>query len=251
MMSAPVCLKQILSHKEKTCSKVKTCLMLDLGRKEYEQSLVVQNLVAEWRKKKRIPDCLIFVEYPHLITLGRSGSIQHLLADRSMLEKHGVGFFLANRGGDITYHGPGQFIAYPVMDLKEWQPDVGRYLRSLEHCIINTLADFGVLADSIPELTGVWVGDKKIASIGIRTSQWVTSHGLALNVSPDLSYFDFIVPCGLRSKGVTSMMEILGAVVDTSEIKRRFCVHFSQIFERDLAPWRAVSIDWQTSGCFA
>jgi len=251
MMPALARIEQIFSHQEKTCGEAKACLMLDLGRTEYEHSLVVQNLVAEWRKKKKIPDCVIFVEYPHLITLGRSGSIGHLLADRSMLEKHGVGFFLADRGGDITYHGPGQFIAYPVMDLKEWRRDVGCYLRSLEHCIINTLADFGVLSDSIPGLTGVWVGDKKIASIGIRTSQWVTSHGLALNVSPDLSYFDLIVPCGLTSKGVTSMMETLGTVVDTSEIKRRFCVHFSQIFERDLAPWRAVSVGWQTTGCFA
>jgi lipoate-protein ligase B len=237
MALAPAYLEPISSLVERNSGKVKSCLILDLGRKEYEHSLVFQNLVLERRKKKEIPDCVIFVEYPHLITLGRSGSIQHLLASKSALEEHGVGFFFTDRGGDITYHGPGQFIAYPVIDLKEWHRDLGRYLRSLEHCVIDTLADFGILAQSIPGLTGIWVGDKKIASIGIRTSQWVTSHGLALNVSPDLSYFDFIVACGLKSKGVTSMLEILGGtVVDISEIKARFCVHFSKTFERDLVP---------------
>jgi len=234
MALEPACLDSISSFVERDKGERKPCFILDLGRREYEPSLVLQKMVTERRKRNEIPDCVIFLEYPHVITLGRSGSIQHLLASKSVLEKHGVGFFLTDRGGDITYHGPGQFIAYPVMDLREWHRDVGRYLRSLEDCLVTTLADFGILARAIPGLTGIWVGDKKIASIGIRTSQWVTSHGLALNVSPDLSYFDFIVPCGLKSASVTSMLELLGREVDISEIKARFCVHFSSTFEREL-----------------
>lgn len=234
MALAPACFEPTSSRVEEARGPVKSCFMLDLGRRDYESSLVFQNAVAERRKKKELADCVIFVEYPHVITLGRSGSIQHLLVSKSVLEKHGVGFFYADRGGDITYHGPGQFIAYPVIDLKEWHRDIGHYLRNLEDCLIATLADFGILSRSIPGMTGVWVGEKKIASIGIRTSQWVTSHGLALNVSPDLSYFDFIIPCGLKSRGVTSMSEVLGGAVDITQVRGQFCVHFGRTFERDL-----------------
>jgi lipoyl(octanoyl) transferase len=241
MVCASAHLASIASLVEENGGQLKPYLALDLGRKNYQDSLVFQNLVVEHRKRKEIPDCLIFVNYSHLITLGRAGNIQHLLASRSRLEEYGIGFFVTDRGGDITYHGPGQFIVYPVLDLKEWHRDIGRYLRSLEHCVIETLADFGVLAQSIPGLTGVWVGDKKIAALGIRTSQWVTSHGLALNVHPDLTHFDLIVPCGLKSKGVTSMLEILGTRADMNEIKTRFCVHFSKIFERNLTLWSSLN----------
>lgn len=214
----------------------KSCLILDLGRRDYENSLAIQSEVVERRKKKEIQDCLLFVEYPHLITLGRSGNIQHLLASQSVLEERGVGFFVTDRGGDITYHGPGQLIAYPVIDLKEWRRDIGYYLRNLEDCLIATLADFGIPARSIRGMTGVWVKEEKIAAIGVRTSQWVTSHGLSLNVFSDLSFFDFIVPCGLKSRRVTSMLEILGTAVNISTVKARFCVHFSRAFGRNLEP---------------
>jgi len=217
-------------------SQLKPCSVFDLGQMGYEESLDLQRLILERRKNNEIPDCLIFVDYPHLITVGRSGSLEHLLVSQSVLEQRGVGLFFADRGGDITYHGPGQLVAYPVIDLKAWRRDVGLYLRTLEDCVVATLADFGIQARRVPGMTGTWVGVKKIASIGIRTSQWVTSHGLALNVNSDLSFFNFIVPCGLKSRSVTSMVEILGQAVDLESVKARFCLHFSRAFERTLEP---------------
>ena len=236
MVTAPISLQPVLSSVERSYGQPKSCLIFDLGRSDYQSSLEVQKLLVDGRKRGEIPDCLMFVEYLHLITLGRSASLEHLLVSKSVLERNGVELCFTDRGGDITYHGPGQLIAYPVIDLKEWRRDIGHYLRGLEHCIIATLADFGIPARRIPGMTGVWVKEEKIAAIGIRTSQWVTSHGFALNVSSDLSFFDFIIPCGLKSRGVTSMLDILGRAVDISDVKRRFCLHFSTAFERTLEP---------------
>ena len=221
--------------------QLKPVCVLDLDRIDYEKSLDLQRLILARRKNSEIPDYLVFVDYPHLITVGRSGSLEHLLVSQSVLEERGIGLFFTDRGGDITYHGPGQFVAYPIMDLKAWRRDVGLYLRALEDCVVATLEDFGIQARRIPGMTGTWVGDKKIASIGIRTSQWVTSHGLALNVNSDLSFFNFIVPCGLKSRSVTSMVEILGRAVDLESVKARFCLHFSSVFERILEPVSSVS----------
>jgi lipoate-protein ligase B len=219
---------------------VEPCYVLDLGRMDYGRSLIVQDQTVERRKRNEIPDCLFFVEYPHVITLGRMGKIDHLLVSELELRTSGVEFFPTNRGGDITYHGPGQLVAYPVLDLRNRGKDIGHYLRDLESCIMTTLEDFAILARRIPGATGVWVGEEKIAAIGIRTSQWICSHGLALNVSTDLSYFSLIVPCGLDSKRVTSMSKLLGTEVEISQVKERFCLHFGKIFERtpvSPSPW--------------
>jgi len=216
------------------------CYVLDLGHLDYLRSLAAQDQIVERRKRNEIPDCLLFVEYPPVITLGRTGKMDHLLVSELELRTNGVGFFPANRGGDITYHGPGQLVAYPVLDLRNRSKDIGHYLRNLESCIMTTLKDFGILARRIPGATGVWVGEEKIAAIGIRTSQWICSHGLALNVSTDLSYFSLIVPCGLDSKRVTSMSKLLGIEVQISQVKERFCLHFGKIFERtpvSSPPW--------------
>jgi len=210
------------------------CWVLDLGRQGYTKSMSVQSDIVRRRKHNEIPDSLLFVDYSHTITLGRSGKLDHLLVGDFELRKRGVEFFPADRGGDITYHGPGQLIAYPVIDLKNWRRDIGLYLRNLEGCIIATLEDFGILAGRESGATGVWVGTEKIAAIGVRTSQWITSHGMALNVSTDLNYFDLIVPCGLHFGKVTSVSKILGIEVKMIEVKSRFCHHFGKYFERTL-----------------
>jgi len=213
--------------------RVLDCLVWDLGPCGYLPSLELQSKVVQKRKTSEVPDCLLFVEYPHTITLGRGGKAEHLLVGASELESKSVRYCETDRGGDITYHGPGQMIAYPILDLKELRRDIDWYLRSLENCIIETLVDFGVQSERVSGATGVWVGDEKIAAIGVRTSQWVTSHGLALNVNTDLDYFDLIVPCGLRSRGVTSLTKILGSrAPGLSEVKSRFILHFGRIFGR-------------------
>lgn len=217
------------------------CLVWDLGSCEYLPSLELQRKVVQKRKRSEIPDCLLFVEYPHTITLGRGGKAEHLLAAASELENKSVRYCETDRGGDITYHGPGQMIAYPILDLKCLRRDIDWYLRSLEECIIETLADFGVQSGRVSGATGVWVGDAKIAAIGVRTSQWVTSHGIALNVHTDLDYFDLIVPCGLRSRGVTSLSQLLGSrAPGLPEVRSRFIPHFARIFGRSTRETAAV-----------
>ena len=211
------------------------CCTLDLGKRGYQESLAIQSEIVQRRKCHQVPDCLLFVEYSPVFTLGRAGKIEHLLASHQDLETKSIEFYASERGGDITYHGPGQLIAYPVLDLKAHLRDIDVYLRNLERCIIETLKDFGIISGRINGLTGVWVGDEKIAAIGVRTSQWVTSHGLALNVNTDLCYFDLIVPCGILGKRVTSMAQILKVeTVELSQVKDRFCYHFARIFSRTL-----------------
>jgi len=220
---------------------LRDCLVWDLGWREYRASLELQRQVVQKRKSNEVPDCLLLVEYPHTITLGRGGKAEHLLADASELERKSVTFCETDRGGDITYHGPGQMVAYPILYLSLLRRDIDWYLRSLEECIIETLGDFGIQSKRVAGATGVWVGDEKIAAIGVRTSQWVTSHGIALNVSTDLDYFDLIVPCGLRSRGVTSLAILLGSrAPGLHEVKSRFILHFGRIFGRSTRETAAV-----------
>jgi lipoyl(octanoyl) transferase len=210
------------------------CWVVALGRRSYHETMQLQSYVVACRKLDQVPDCLLLVEHPHTITLGSAGDPGHLLVPKKELEKRGVDFQAADRGGDITYHGPGQLVAYPIMDLKCQQRDIGHYLRRLEVSAINTLEMFGIRSGRVAGATGVWVGDKKIAAIGVRTSQWVTSHGLALNVNTDLSYFQFIVPCGIRFRGVTSMREVIGTRVEILLATQRFCACFGGVFSRNL-----------------
>ena len=184
-----------------------TCEVRHLGRLGYAEAFEMQHQLAERRKRGEICDQLLFVEHPHVITLGRNGHIENLLAGEEHLRGAGIEFHHTNRGGDITYHGPGQIVGYPILDLREWKRDVVAYVRTLEQVIIDTLQQFGISGERSEGNTGVWVDGKKIAAIGIHISRWVTSHGFALNVSTDLSYFQYIVPCGL-TKPVTSMRDL-------------------------------------------
>lgn len=208
------------------------CLGLDLGFRDYEDSLRIQDRIVARRKRGLLPDCLLFVDYPPIITLGRGGKREHLLAGPKELRQRGVGVHPAGRGGDITFHGPGQLVVYPVLDLKAWRRDIHRYLRTLERCLVGMLLDFGIPSETLPGATGVWVEGRKIGAIGVRTSNWVTSHGLALNVNTDLRYFDLIVPCGLVGRGVTSMAAQLGRPLELAEVRSCFIRHFGRAFGR-------------------
>ena len=204
-----------------------------LGRLGYGDALDLQRRFVAERKQGAIPDQLLLLEHDHVVTLGRNGRMENLLAGDEALERAGISFFPTDRGGDVTYHGPGQLVGYPIMDLREWKRDVGAYVRGVEQAIIDTLADFGIDAGRIPKLTGVWVDGKKIAAIGVHISRWVTSHGFALNVSTDLSYFQYIVPCGL-TKPVTSMAQ-LGVRASLEETGEALAGHFGRIFDLDVA----------------
>jgi lipoyl(octanoyl) transferase len=208
---------------------MRNCCLRELGRISYADALALQQQLEADRKQGLVPDHLLLLEHPHVITLGRNGHMENVLAGEDILSRAGIDFFPTNRGGDVTYHGPGQLVGYPILDLREWKRDVGAYVRGLEQALIDTLADYGIEAGRIPKLTGVWVGERKIAAIGVHLSRWVTSHGFALNVNTDLSYFQYIVPCGL-TKPVTSMAA-LGVRVTVAEVARAFAPHFARIFD--------------------
>src|SRR6516162_2717110 len=186
---------------------MRSCQLRELGRIDYAKALELQQDLARQRKQGQIGDQLLLLEHAHVITLGRNGRMENLLAGEEVLRRAGISFYPTDRGGDVTYHGPGQLVGYPVLDLRDWKRDVGAYVRGVEQAIIDTLADFGIAGGRIPKLTGVWVDGRKVAAIGVHISRWVTSHGFALNVSTDLSYFQYIVPCGL-TRPVTSMAQL-------------------------------------------
>jgi len=187
--------------------------------------------------RKKTPNYLLFCEHPHVYTLGRRGAKDHLLVDDSMLQAQGIAFYPTNRGGAVTYHGPGQLVAYPVLDLENFFMDIHRYLRFLEEAVIATLQDFGLEAGRISGLTGVWLGHQdvkkacKVCAVGIRTSRWVTMHGLALNVNTDLHYFNYITPCGIQDKKVTSMAAALGTPQDSGVVAQCLEKHMMRLFE--------------------
>jgi lipoyl(octanoyl) transferase len=208
---------------------MRNCQVRELGRIDYGAALQLQEELIAARKQGSIADQLLLLEHPHVITLGRNGHMENVLAGDDVLARAGISFYPINRGGDVTYHGPGQLVGYPILDLREWKRDVGGYVRGLEQAIIDTLEEYGIAAGRIPKLTGVWVGECKIAAIGVHISRWVTSHGFALNVNTDLSYFQYIVPCGL-TKPVTSMAQ-LGARAPLPEVSCRLAVHFGRIFD--------------------
>jgi lipoyl(octanoyl) transferase len=206
----------------------------DLGTMSYAEALALQKQLAEERKRGEIPDQLLIVEHPHVITLGRNGHLDNLLASGEVLARAGVSFHHTDRGGDITYHGPGQIVGYPIFDLREWKRDVVAYVRAIEQAIIDSLAEFGIAAGRVQGCTGVWVSGIglpacKIAAIGVHLSRWVTSHGFALNHTTDLSYFQYIVPCGL-TKPVTSM-RALGSNATRPEVVRALAQHFAHTFD--------------------
>jgi lipoyl(octanoyl) transferase len=210
------------------------CELRESGLLDYSSALELQQRLVAQRKAGAIPDQLMLVEHPHTITLGRNGHAENLLAGEDLLRRAGIAFHPTDRGGDITYHGPGQMVGYPILDLRDWKRDVGAYVRAIEQVLIDALADFGIHAGRIPKLTGVWVEGGKIAAIGVHISRWVTSHGFALNVSTDLRYFQYIVPCGL-SRPVTSMAQ-LGCQASWEEVAESLTAHFGRVFEREVIP---------------
>ena len=235
---------------------MQTILFQDMGRVaydaawEYQESLLQANLQikAQWYN---LPEAsrpvstdtthhLLFCEHPHVYTIGKSGHMENLLVNDARLKELDVSFFRTNRGGDITYHGPGQVVGYPILDLEHFVTDLGKYMRNLEEVIIRTLAHYGIDGGRLPGSTGVWLDAevkgkaRKICAMGVRCSRWVTMHGFALNVNTDLRYFDYIVPCGITDKSVTSIQKELGYQVDEQEVKDILRTEFGTVFNAEI-----------------
>jgi len=216
---------------------VRTLEVRRLGLVPYEAGLELQRQLVDDRKAQRIPDQLLLLQHPPVITLGVKARDDraNVLAAPDELARQGVALFETGRGGDVTFHGPGQLVGYPILDLDPDRRDVHRYVRDLEAVLIQVAASFGIAAGRQPGLTGAWVGDEKLAAIGVRISRWVTSHGFALNVATDLRQFDLIVPCGIRDKGVTSLERLLGRPVPMPEVEAATISAFTNVFARRLA----------------
>lgn len=200
----------------------------------YENGMQVQQKLVEMRQREEIPDQLLLLEHPPVITLGRGGDAGNLLASPQLLAHEGVRYFETTRGGDITYHGPGQIVGYPIVHLGEGKRDVRKYVTNLEEVLIRTVAEYGITAERVEGKRGIWVGNDKIAAIGVRVARWVTSHGWALNVNTNLEHFRLITPCGLQGTGVTSISHQLGRAVDIGEVREILAVKFAEVFEREL-----------------
>ena len=205
-----------------------------LGRMPYAEAVQLQQTLVADRRAGRLPDVLLLMQHPHIVTLGVSArhSLSNLRVSPPVLEAMGVDLSDAPRGGDITYHGPGQLVGYPILDLRPDRCDVHRYVRDLETVLMRTALAFGVRTTRVPGLTGVWVGRDKLAAIGVRLSRWVTSHGFALNVETDLSYFELIRPCGLAGRGVTSLAQLTGAPVSLRAVEDALVSEFGTVFGR-------------------
>jgi len=235
---------------------MQTILFQDIGQMDYDaawqfqEGLMAQNLEAKaqrYNADEKSNDIgtrhyLLFCEHPHVYTLGKSGHIENLLLNDSRLKELNVSFFRTNRGGDITYHGPGQVVGYPIFDLECFFTDIGKYMRYLEEVIIRTLSHYGITGERLPGATGVWLDAnikgraRKICAMGVRCSRWVTMHGFAFNINTDLRYFDYIVPCGITDKSVTSLQKELGSEVDINEVKELLKVEFANVFEAEIVP---------------
>lgn len=207
-----------------------------LGLVPYDAALDLQRALVEERKADRVPDLLLLLQHPRVITLGvkGDGGRSHVVAPPEQLHALGVSVVEAGRGGDVTYHGPGQIVGYPILDLKPDRCDVHRYVRDIEEVMIRVCGDYGVQAGRVQGLTGTWVGSEKIGAIGIRISRWVTSHGFAFNVNTKLDDFHLIVPCGIGDRGVTSLAKVLGRPLPLDEVEDRLIRHFADVFDREV-----------------
>lgn len=212
------------------------CLVEHLGTVRYTDALEIQRERVAARKAGTIPDTLLLLEHPHVYTLGRNAREGNILVSRERLAALGAEVFETDRGGDVTYHGPGQLVGYPILDLTEHRRDLAWFMRSLEEVLIGVAGDFEVRAERLPGCTGVWVGNAKLAAMGVHVSRWVTSHGFALNVCADLGYFGHIVPCGIREKQVTSLEKLLGRRVEMESVAERVVEHFGRVFELEMEP---------------
>jgi lipoyl(octanoyl) transferase len=208
------------------------CEFHDLGLMRYADALAIQRDLVEQRKRGEIPDQILIVEHPHVITMGRNGRSENVLTSPQILERAGIEYYETDRGGDVTYHGPGQVVGYPIFDLREWKRDVVAYVRGIETALIQALAGFGIESWRSQGETGVWCRKGKIAAIGVHVSRWVTSHGFALNVETDLSYFGHIVPCGL-TKPVTST-RAMGCTASRAQVVLAVADTFARVFHREL-----------------
>ncbi|MDG1191171.1 MAG: lipoyl(octanoyl) transferase LipB [Flavobacteriaceae bacterium] len=230
--------------------KNKTIQLIELGLKSYQEALAVQEKLfnqtiaikranRNQQQQTRTENYLLWVEHTPVITLGKSGKSEHLLLDENQLKKKGIEYYPTNRGGDITFHGPGQLVGYPILDLDNFFTDIHKYLRFLEEAIILTLEEYGLKGARSDGETGVWldVGTpfaRKICAMGVKASRWVTMHGFALNINTDLSYFEYIVPCGIQGKAVTSLEKELGRNVPFEEVKTKLKVHFADLFKAEM-----------------
>jgi lipoyl(octanoyl) transferase len=215
----------------------RVCVWQDLGRLGYREAWDQQLAIADELKQGEGPDRLLFVEHPHVVTLGRNAHMENVLVSTERMAELGIELHETDRGGDVTYHGPGQIVGYPVLDLTKWKRDVAAYLRALEEVLILTLADFGLEGERSTGATGVWVGGAKVAAMGVHLSRWITTHGFALNVTTDLAYFGHIVPCGL-TRPVTSMEKLLGEAPRRDEVRASLVRRFGQVFERNMTEGR-------------
>lgn len=217
-----------------------------LGRVGYDEGLALQERAVAERIAGEAPDRLFLLEHPHVYTLGRGADAANVLAGEAELAALGAALYHTGRGGDVTYHGPGQLVGYPVLSLKPDRCDVHRYVRDLEETLIRALRHYGVEGERVEGLTGVWVGGEKVAAIGVRIARWITSHGFALNVTADLSYFGAIVPCGISDKGVTSIERLTGQRPPLEEVARRVADEFGEVFERAVSFADAPRLDHAT-----
>jgi lipoyl(octanoyl) transferase len=228
----------MLLHYKENRTVLKDCLTIDLGLLGYAEAYALQKRVEAARKAGAIEDVLLLCEHPHVITLGRSGKREHLLASDHVLRQKGVEYYETSRGGDITYHGPGQIVGYPILNLGAIRRDVMWYVRTLEEVMIRGTAEFGIAAERVAGKTGIWVksggNEEKLGAIGVHISRWVTSHGLAYNVSTDLRYFDLIVPCGIADRKATSLEKLLGRQVDQKKVAPRIAKHLGDLFELEM-----------------
>ncbi len=202
----------------------------DLDTIDYKEAWDLQKSIFELRYQQKVDDVFLLLEHPHTYTLGKTADEKNLVGNEEYLKKNKISVYDIDRGGDITYHGPGQIVGYPIIDLNSWGKDTDKYLRALEEIIIRTCADYGLPVTRVPKYTGVWIEDRKITAIGIKVTRWITMHGFALNVNTDLSLYNGIIPCGITNKEVTSLQKELDTKIDIQEVKSKILNHTVTIF---------------------
>ena len=211
----------------------KKLIYCDLGTIDYKKAWDLQKTIFEYRNQQKIDDVFLLLEHPHTYTLGKTADVKNLVGNKEYLDKNKISVYEIDRGGDITYHGPGQIVGYPIIDLKNWEKDTHKYLRAIEEIIIRTCADYNLAVTRIPKYTGVWIEDRKLAAIGIKVTQWITMHGFAFNINTDLSLFDGIIPCGITNKEVTSLKKELNREIEIQEVKSKLLRNAVEVFNYD------------------
>ena len=222
--------REAILTKSESARKSKGCRVFNLGTVDFAEASQLQSELIELRIAGKIPDVILFLQHPAVITIGAFGGEQNIIVAHNILESKGISVAHTDRGGDITYHGPGQLVGYPILDLKIRGRDVHQYVHNLEEVVIRTLDDYSIEAQRDPDYPGVWVGQEKICALGIRVVHWVTKHGFALNISNDLTPFSYINPCGITDRGTTSMQKVLGQKPKIGEVTNSIIRHFSAVF---------------------